>query len=114
MLSHQDFVSERIDGKRNYGEPIKPDNTQKWQRQMSRERAQRIEEIAYETLQIYGYEVTSAVAHAPISRWELRRGRVRDLAALVLVGNRARRRNGIVERCGDLAFEVGKWLRRGP
>lgn len=112
MLSHHEFIGEKIDGKRNYGEPIKRENMRNWQREMSRRKLKRIEEIAYETMQIYGYQVTCGAAHFPITSWEVKRGRANDLAALLLVGNRARKRNGVVERWGDLVFEVGKMMRR--
>ena len=108
MLEHHEHTTRKIDGKLNYGQPVKKDNKRKWEKQLSVETVRRIEEITLDTMNLLDYEAKYATTRQPISDWETWRGKWNDWWALLLVGNRASQQNGIGRRLQDLAFEFKK------
>ena len=108
MLEHDKYTNSLIDGKINYGREILPDNRGKWRIQLSQKKIQRIEEIAYETMSIFTYQIMFASGPQPIFASEKLLGYGRDILALFLVGNRARQRNNIRKRTSDFLFELRK------
>jgi hypothetical protein len=111
MLEHHKFANSLIDGKINYGREILPENREKWRIQLSQKRIQRIEEIAYESMNTFTYQITFASNPRPISTSEKILGYVRDFLALFLVGNRARQKNNIRTRASVFIFELRKRYR---
>lgn len=79
MLRYHETVEEVIEGKRNYGTPLMPGNKEKWRTQMEPALVRRIEEIAFEGLTRFGYEIDAATATRPITAGERLRGRARDV-----------------------------------
>ena len=110
MLEHHKYTERKIDGKLNYGQPIKRDNKQKWRERLPDRKVKRIEEIAFDTMKLLDYPVALATHNRPITSWEIWHGRFNDAAALLLVGNRASQQNGIDQRIRSLVFEVKKQL----
>jgi hypothetical protein len=110
MLEHHKHTSEAIDGKLNYGEPIKRDNKQKWRDHLPDRTAKRIEEIAFETMNIFDYEIAFAFAPEPISRGEKLRGMLKDACALLFIGNRASQQNTLAQRARKIFFELRKQI----
>ena len=108
MLEHDLHVSQTLDGKINYGQPLKPQNKGKWNQSLDRTTVQRIEEIAYDTMVLLGYRPEFADRRRPLTPLETPMGYLHDLASIVLVGNRYSAKNGIVDRLGALAYEIRK------
>ena len=108
MLEHHKYTSEYIDGKINYGREIIRDNTDKWESLLPSKIVERIEEIAFGTMNIFGYCAKFASGPKPISTIETVHGVWNDSRALLSVGNRARRRNTMAEKAEDLLFELRK------
>jgi len=112
MLEHHKYTTRIIDGKIGYGQPIKKDNRQKWKEQLPVKTVKRIEEIAYGTMYLLGYEMELAADEQPISSWETWHGIWNDSWALLLIGNRASQQNGLGRRFQSLIFEFKKRLLR--
>jgi hypothetical protein len=108
MLEHHNYTTERIDGKINYGQKIVKSNKKKWSEQLSHKTVRRIEEIAFDTMRTFDYEVVSASGPRSISWWERARGVWNDLWSLLLVGNRARQNNALKQKIQGVFFELRK------
>jgi hypothetical protein len=108
MLEHHRSVSRVMDGKINYGEPIRPENQGKWRWGLKAREIRRIEEIAFHTMKAYEYEPSLAVTNRPLGRLSRAWGHVWDLAAYLLVGNRASGRNSVGARLRRLGLELKK------
>lgn len=108
MLEHHKYVDRKLDGKLNYGRPIKPDNKGKWRECLADKTVRRIEEIALSTMRLFDYTPVLASTTRPITRWEIGRGRCNDAAALLLVGNRASAQNSLAQRVKKVRFELRK------
>lgn len=98
MLEHHQYTNRVIDGKRNYGRVILSNNQQKWRKGFSPKHIERIEEIAYETMKLFGYQPEYASHARPITNIEYRMGQCKDASALLLVGNRASANNSLTKR----------------
>lgn len=112
MLRFDEHVHKRVDGKVNYGRQIVSSNSGGWRSGLSPRAARRIEEVAFDGLIRYGYEVTRAQGPRPLRRWERLRGVIRDAWATVGVGNRASEDQRLRARVHTARFEVEKLLRR--
>ena len=108
MLEHHKHTELKIDGKRNYGQPVISKNQQKWRTQLSAEQVERIEEIALETMNLFGYQPAYATHSRVISSMEHFRGQINDLSALLLVGNRASADNRLITRLQNVADKIAK------
>lgn len=102
MLQPQRYTHEMIGGKKNYGQSIKMDNFGKWKKELHTETVKRIEEIACETMKMFGYRIEYATHQRPISFWETWHGRWRDSWAMLLVGNRYSQRNSFWHRLREV------------
>lgn len=111
MLEHHKYTREAIDGKLNYGNAIVTTNQQKWRNEISPGLCRRIEEIAFDTMQDFGYSPAFATQPRPISTLELLRATAHDLYAMLFVGNRASRRNSVQRRLESVRIELFKRLR---
>lgn len=110
MLEHHKHTPEIIDGKRNYGKEIVKDNVAKWRHNLSEGIVQRIEEIAFLTMELFNYEIFYASSLKPITGLEKWHGRFNDAMALALIGNRAKERNDISQRAKDIMNQIKKQL----
>lgn len=110
MLQHHKHTERTVDGKLNYGQPLKRDNTQKWGRHLSGKTIGRIEEIAYDTMKLLDYRLTLANDSRPITPGELWRGRCNDASALLVVGNRVAKKNTFAQRVKMIFFELRKQI----
>ncbi len=108
MLQHNKYTPERLDGKINYGREILADNKDKWRRSLSQAQTVRIEEIAFETMRAFNYEIAFADRPRPITEVEKARGVVNDTWATVFTGNRSSQQNTFGQRMRDLAWELKK------
>lgn len=113
MLEHHKHTNESVDGKLNYGKALKADNKNKWKAGMSTQKAQRIEEIAFDSMRLLGYQPQTAKTGIPISTFELLAGKLNDIYALLFVGNRARKENTFSYRLKNVIHEVRKRLGKG-
>ncbi len=108
MLEHQKYTNDYVDGKINYGREILPDNLEKWRTQLSPRTVQRIEEIAYEGLDLYNYQVEFATHPKALTFKERLLGFLHDSMAIILIGNRAKLENSFMERIKNIYFELRK------
>lgn len=89
MCHYHEFVTDKVAGKLNYGEPIISENKEKWRAELPRGEIQRIEEIALPAMKEFGYAAVHGAERRGISPLERIRGFLRDSWALLAVGNRA-------------------------
>ena len=108
MLEHYKHTTEKVDGKRNYGKPIISMNKQKWRTGLSSEQVKRIEEIAYETMKLLGYQPEYATHARPLTKLEYRAGQIRDISSLFLVGNKARTNNSLTQKLKTFRKKIKK------
>lgn len=108
MLEHHKYTKQKIDGKRNYGQPILSKNQHKWRTSFSSANVKRIEEIAYETMIFFDYQPVYATNPHPITNLEYRAGQIKDFGALLFFGNRARTNNDLINRLKTLNREIKK------
>lgn len=109
MLEYHQHVGHTIAGKLNYGQPIIRDNLGKWKKALGPSAILRIEQIAYEGMQYFGYVPSAARDTVPLRRFERLVGRARDIAALLFVGNRAVKENRFAHRLRTIRVE---WIKR--
>lgn len=112
MLAFAEHVPEVVDGKLNYGRPLVASNQGKWRAALSARDLRRIEEVAYDGLRHFGYEINLATAGRPVRRREKLRGRVRDAYATLAIGNRASSADGPRARIDTARLELRKLLLR--
>jgi hypothetical protein len=110
MLVHDQYTAQTIDGKINYGKPVKSENSQKWKNQLTKKQIHRLEEITFDTMKLLGYSPSCAVATRPLTIWEKRHAQLSDLAAMILVGNRASHNNHLAQRLRRFILEIKKQL----
>ncbi|MCP4371497.1 MAG: sulfotransferase [Deltaproteobacteria bacterium] len=92
MLNYHVYT-DRWEKKLNYGRPIISTNKEKWRKKLTKKMIIRIEEIAYSTMKLSGYQPEFANELKPISRYEKVRGVCLDSWAILFVGNRAYKKN---------------------
>jgi len=109
MLEYHRFVGHTIAGKLNYGQPIIQNNLGKWESALRSSTILRIEQIALEGMRFFSYTPSAAQYEVPLRANERMVGRVRDLAALLLVGNRAVKENRLAHRLRTIRVE---WVKR--
>ena len=112
MLSHDQYTDEHIDGKLNYGQKIIGQNFDKWKTSLSKQQIRRIEEIAFDSLTLFGYELSLAKESRPISKLEKGLGIVNDVVGSVLIGNTASKQNSIIKRLKDMAVDIYKTVKK--
>jgi len=88
ILNFQTYVREKVPGKINFGEAIVQGNSGKWVDSLRPEELARIEEIAWPAMKKFGYEPEAVSAPASITKFEILRGTLRDIFAVIAVGNR--------------------------
>ena len=95
-----------VDGNRYSDSAIVADNKAKWRTKLTEREARRIEEIAFTTMTRAGYEPEYAKAPRPASAFEVKRSKVRDLIAMVAVGNRYKAGNTLRNRLRQLSVAL--------
>jgi hypothetical protein len=108
MGRYHEFVTDKVAGKLNYGEPVIAANKEKWREQLPRRDVQRVEEIAWLAMRSFGYQPIHAKQERPISRLERVRGVLRDSWSLVTVGNRASQGRSLCDIARALWHEIAK------
>lgn len=108
MLEHHKYTINRIEGKINYGKSIKRDNTKKWKNQLDKKYINRIEEIAFDTMNLFGYVPEFAERHISMTPLEKKLGMLNDLYAMLFVGNRKSTTNTFRIRLRSLYIEIKK------
>jgi hypothetical protein len=108
MLKHHNHVVKPVDGKINYGQAIIKNNQQKWRSHLPPYSIKRIEEIGWDTMTLFDYHPDYATNHVPVSSFEKTRGKVRDVWAMLFIGNRASKDNSFAKRLSMVAFEFKK------
>ena len=108
MLEYHRHVGHTIAGKLNYGEPIIRDNHGKWKNALRPSVILRIEQIAFEGMQYFGYAPSTACDAAPLRATERLVGRALDLAAMLFVGNRAVKENRLAHRVRTIRIQWDK------
>lgn len=88
LLEHEKHTKEITDGKINYGKKIICKNKAKWQTNMPKDIACRIEEIAWDTMELFEYQCELATKSRTIRWYEKLIGRFRDMYAIIFVVNR--------------------------
>ena len=110
MLFHHQFVEQKIDGKLNYGEPLKAGNKEKWRRGLTPREVMSIEETAYDAMRRLKYTPEMAVRQRPLPLFRRFVGYGRDAAAMLFVGNREAQNNGFGKRLWTLGFSIRRRL----
>ena len=108
MLDHDQYTGNKIDGKINYGRGIISDNLEKWRSELSSKQVQRIEEIAFEGMQLFDYQIEFALKPIPLRASEKYSGYIKDSLAILTIGNQASGKNRIASRVSNLIFELRK------
>jgi len=106
MLRHSKYVDKPIDGKINYGKGVLSENKEKWKTQLTDFQIKRIEEIAFDTLKLHGYNVQIAKEKKVISTLEKGLGIAHDVFATFFVGNRQAQNNSITHRIKSALDQV--------
>ena len=88
MLEHHKYTPEKIDGKINYGERLVINNQGNWKSHLSSDYIKRIEEVAFDVMQLFGYEPSLGKQQKKITQYEFLNGRFHDLYGLLFIGNR--------------------------
>jgi hypothetical protein len=97
MLEHYKYTDENP-GKINYGRPIVSQNINKWADGISDKLVKRIEEVAFESMILFGYMPEYASSAQNIKPYEKYIGFLHDTVAMFFVGNRADPENNIAKR----------------
>jgi Sulfotransferase family len=108
MLDFHNYANSIIEGKINYGKPLIAENKEKWKKELNLDIVKRIEEISFSTMQLYNYEIYYASEERKISKLELLYGKIKDLYAYILIGNRSSKHNTMKRRMSKLWFEIKK------
>lgn len=106
MLYYHLYVENVVDGKINYGKPIKSDNKKKWKTKVSGKFIKRIEEIAYNGLVNLNYEIEYAKKEVPLHKVYKKYGMLHDVIAMLLVGNRVKGNNSISDRLSEVYKQI--------
>ena len=106
MLSFHESGTDVIPGKINYGKPIIRENKEKWRSAFSEKVVTRIEEVAFDSLQQYGYTISTAERARDITELEKVLGYAHDAYATVAVGNRALEKGQFVDRVRTVRREL--------
>jgi hypothetical protein len=112
MLTHHEHIEKDIDGKINYGQPVITSNREKWRTILSSNAIFRIESVAFDSMKLFGYEVEYAEHCSALTITEKIFGKLCNVTALVAVGNRTAKNNGITSRVQNVFFELKKLFRK--
>lgn len=110
ILEFHKYVDRPLDGKLNYGAPVIQGNAGKWKRQLANPEIKRIEEIAFEALNLFNYPIELATEARSLSPIKKLSGRGRDLFSILFIGNRARKGDRWRDRLELIALEIRKRL----
>lgn len=106
MLKYHEHTENVIDGKINYGEPLKKDNKQKWKTQASPKIIRQVEEIAFEGMKKLDYKIAYAEQRRKLGTFYKKYAMVYDALAMLFVGNRAKENNSVADRISQVAKQI--------
>lgn len=112
MLEHHLHTKESIDGKINYGKELMSQNSGKWMKSIDFDRLRRIEEISFDAMRIFGYEVSLASRRNPIKNIELVRGVLNDSFGVLATGNRFSSQNSLLNRLEVIRTHIKKIMHK--
>jgi hypothetical protein len=112
MLRFHEHVTKTIDGQENRGRPLKAGNYGKWRTKLAPKLVRRVEEIAWDGLHAYGYEVTAATGKRPLTRAERLLGRATDVRAVLLGTNRHQHINPRKQRIKRIVLQTKRYILR--
>lgn len=102
ITEHYNYNDELKDGKVNYAQPIKPGNCGKWKKELPPNTVKRLEEISFNTMKQFNYNISYAKKHKPISLWEIIFGFINDAYSILIVGNRYSKNNKLSKRLKEI------------
>ena len=108
MLNFHQYIPQKYYGKKNYGEPLVKNNTEKWRQELSDLEIKRIEEITFPVLKFFDYPITKATNPRFINNQEKIFGYVHDIFSLVFVGNRFITEGTVSHRLKSIIFQIKK------
>lgn len=111
MENHYEFVGEKFDGKANYGAPIIKENVNKWKNLFSEKQIREIEQLAFSSMGLFGYQTIYARSEKKISFIAFGFFQLKDLYATLFFGNKYSKSNRIQPRLINAMHEVRKRLR---
>lgn len=106
LVNFHEHVKVKFDGKINYGEPIKSDNTEKWRASLSASEVKRIEEYSYDTMKLLGYRPEYATHKVDLPSYYQLIYNAMDVFSMVFSGNRYATDNGIFNRLKVISIAV--------
>ncbi|WP_340103275.1 sulfotransferase family protein [Rhodohalobacter sp. 8-1] len=106
MLTYHKHTDTIVDGKINYGNPIKKGNKQKWKTTAKPKFIRRIEEIAFDGMEKLNYDTAHAKEVKPLSHFYKKYGIMYDVLAMLLVGNRAKENNSFKDRISEVVKQI--------
>jgi Sulfotransferase family len=110
MSSFHEHVEKIIDGKINYGKKIVSSNYNKWEKHLNPKDIKRIEEVAFDMLTYFGYEVKYAKSSKQITLYEKLAGYRKDIYAAFFFGNKFSKENTLKKRFTDLSHQVSNYF----
>lgn len=106
MLNYHKHTENVVDGKINYGKPLKKENKQKWKKHASENFVSKIEEIAFEGMEKLSYDIAYANKGKTLSPFYRKYGMLYDALAMLFVGNRAKENNSMADRISEIAKQI--------
>lgn len=106
MLNHHKHTENIVDGKINYGKPLKKDNKQKWRSLASPNFVRKVEETAFQGMGKLNYDIAYAKKEKPLSLFYRKYGMVHDALAMLFVGNRAKKNNSMADRISQIVKQI--------
>ncbi len=106
ILRFNEKVEKVIDGKINYGKPVKSENKNKWKKSLNDRTIKRLEELAFDSLKLHGYEISRATNPRTITKIESYFGRLHDAYAMLMVGNRFKKDNSFSSRLKEVYRQI--------
>lgn len=113
IIEFHKYVRDIVPGKLNFGREIVVDNSNKWINSLTDRQIRRVEQIAWPMMLHFSYQPTLATEHFPLTILERIRAILRDIFAILFIGNRALTGNHLSDRVSTFTNLMRKFrLRR--
>lgn len=112
MLEPHIYGDAAMDGMKNSGKPVNAANTEKWKSKLKSSEIKRIEEIAWEAMEVYRYTPTAAQRAKKLGNISLVMEYISDGLATLSAGNRYSKSNPFIPRLKSLAEQVGSFMKK--
>jgi hypothetical protein len=107
MLHHEEFDKDKAKGKRDLNaQAITTASVKKWEKAFSTGELRRMESLAYDTMQLFGYEPKVATGQRQLSKPSRILGEVWNLNASIFVGNRYNKDQSMKTRLKNLSNTI--------